>query len=240
MTSAVPDGPGTAMDLLFGAGAGTPEALAQQILSAGADANLDRALKNLPPATRKAAVREAATQAAELLDVDLIGLLLAGWRAHRDLTSAARRTLAAPGSAELVDLIKHQITASQQPSVTILVDRRQVATVKLDLTVDFDIGAVVAGIKAGLLVAIHSGHCDATATLAIQETDVLTKHARFELPGVIPLSPGFRLLAAEDYSAGRGPGESAVPVTTSGRDDPGPAAPWWQRPSRPWWQRPSG
>jgi hypothetical protein len=35
---------------------------------------------------------------------------------------AAKRTLAAPGSTELVDLIKHQITTTWQPSVSVLVD----------------------------------------------------------------------------------------------------------------------
>jgi hypothetical protein len=44
--------------------------------------------------------------------VDLDGMLLRGWRAHRDLTGAARRTLAHPGSTELVDLVRHQVTVA--------------------------------------------------------------------------------------------------------------------------------
>jgi hypothetical protein len=94
MTTTVQAGPGTATNLLFGPGANAAEALARQILAA--PTGLDRALERLPQATRQAAVREAAAAAAGLLDVDLDGLLLAGWRAHRDLTGAARRTLAVP------------------------------------------------------------------------------------------------------------------------------------------------
>ena len=149
-------------------------------------------------------MREAAAAAAGLLDVDLDGLLLAGWRAHRDLTGAARRTLAVPGSTELVDLIRHQVSVAQEPSVAVLVDGRQVATIQLGLSVDFDISALVAGIKAGLLVAVHAGTCDVTATLAIQGTDVLTATSHLDLPGVMRVSPGIALLPAADYPAGPG------------------------------------
>ena len=207
MTTTVQAGPGTATNLLFGPGANAAEALTRQILSA--PTGLDQALERLPEATRQAAVREAAAAAAGLLDVDLDGLLLAGWRAHRDLTGAARRTLAAPGSTELVDLIRHQVSVAQEPSVAVLVDGRQVATIQLGLSVDFDISALVAGIKAGLLVAIHSGTCDVTATLAIQGTDVLTASSHLDLPGVMRVSPGIPLLPAGDYPAA-GPARPAA------------------------------
>ena len=207
MTTTVQAGPGTATNLLFGPGANAAEALTRQILSA--PTGLDQALERLPETTRQAAVREAAAAAAGLLDVDLDGLLLAGWRAHRDLTGAARRTLAAPGSTELVDLIRHQVSVAQEPSVAVLVDGRQVATIQLGLSVDFDISALVAGIKAGLLVAIHSGTCDVTATLAIQGTDVLTASSHLDLPGVMRVSPGIPLLPAGDYPAA-GPARPAA------------------------------
>src|SRR6266536_1061268 len=146
MTPAVQDRPHTALDLLLGPGQEAPEALARQILSASAGVNLGRALENLPKATREAAVREVTTAAAGLLDVDLIGVLVDGWRKHQDLTAAARRTLAAPGSIELVDLATHG-------------------------------------------------------------TDVVTSRAHLDLPGVIPLSPGIRLLAAHNYPADAGQAE---------------------------------
>ncbi len=208
MTPAVQDRPSTTLDLLFGAGQDAPGALADQILSAGGG-SLGHALENLPKATCEAAVSEATTQAAGLLDIDLISLLVAGWRAHHDLAAAARHTLAAPGSTELVDLATHQITTSQQPSVTVLVDGHRVATLQLDLSVVFDVSALGAGISAGRLVALHSGRCDITATLAIQGTTVITRQAHLELPGVIPLGPGIRLLPARNYPVGAEQAESA-------------------------------
>jgi len=201
MTPALQGRQPTALDLLLGPQEQTPEALAQPLLSATAWVNLDRALENIPKATREAAVREVTTAAAGLLDVDMIGMLAAGWRKHHDLTAAARRTLEASGSTELVDLATHQITTTQHPAVTVLVDGHRVATLQLSLSVVFDVTALAAKISAGRLVALHSGHCDITATLAIEGTDVLTRQARLELPGAIPLSRGIRLLAADEYPA---------------------------------------
>jgi hypothetical protein len=211
MTATVNTGPDTATELLFGPAAHAAEALAEKILSA--DAELDKTLQRVPEATRKAAVREAAAAAAGLLDVKLDGLLLSGWRIHHDLTGAARRTLTAPGSTELVDLIRHQVTATQGPSVAVLVDGRQVATIQLGLTVEFDISALVAGVKAGLLVAVHAGSCDVTATLAIQGTVVQTASTHLDLPAALAVSPGIRLLPAEAYSV-TGPRPTAPPAPT--------------------------
>ena len=59
----------------------------------------------------------------------------------------------------------------------------------------------MAGIKAGLLAAIHAGSCDITATLAIQGTEVQTASTHLDLPGVLQVSPGIRLLPAEAYPA---------------------------------------
>jgi hypothetical protein len=207
MTSAVQDHPHTALDLLFGPGNDTPEAMARQLLSAGADGDLGRALENLPRATRDAAVRETTAAAAGLLNVDLFGGLVAGWRKHHDLTAAAQRTLAVPGSVELVDMAGHQITTSQHPLVKVLVNEAEVATIQLGLSLVFRVTAMGARISAGRLVALHSGRCDLTVTLAVQGTTVLTKQAHLTLPGVIPLGRGIRLLAAHHYPASPGEAE---------------------------------
>ena len=60
MTTAGPDRPLTAADLLFGSSADAPEALAKQIVSIGRGQNLGRVLTRLPRLTQEAAIREAA------------------------------------------------------------------------------------------------------------------------------------------------------------------------------------
>jgi hypothetical protein len=205
MTTAGEGSAPTALDVLFGPDADAAEILADEILSPGGDQNLDRALAHLPETARKAAVQEAATTAAALLKVDLIDVLVRGWREHRDIVSAARRTLAAPGSTELVSMIAHQITLGQRPSISVLVDGQRVATLQLGLSIVFDVNALLLGIRGGRLVAVHSGRCDITATLAVQGTDLLVKRAHLELPGVIQLRRGIRLLPIGEYPAGEDP-----------------------------------
>jgi hypothetical protein len=191
----------SALALFTDPGQGFPEAAGQPLLSAQVAGNLP-ALDRLPQITRDAAIREARAAVTGLLDVNLIGVLVSAWRTHHELTAAARRTLAVPGSTELVPMAEHQITSTMHPYVNVFVDSYHVATIHLDLALLFDVKAVLAGIRDGQLVALHSGHCDVTATLAIEKTDVASKQIGFQLPGAVPLNPGIRLLSATAYTAG--------------------------------------
>jgi hypothetical protein len=219
----------TALDLLFGPDADAAKTLADEILSPGTDQDLGRALAHLPEMTKKAAVQQAATTMAALLKVDLVDVLVRGWREHRNIISAARRTLAAPGSTELVSMATHEVTLEQRPSISVLVDGQQVATLQLRLSIVFDVHALVLGISGGRLVAVHTGNCDITATLAIQGTDVLTRNAHLQLPGAIPLRQGIRLLPMGQYPPGNYPGSghqvSEYPVEGTAARRPGGHSP---------------
>ena len=232
MTTAGVGSTPTALDLLFGPDADAAEILAGEILSPGGDQNLGRALADLSETTRKAAVQEAAVTVAALLKVDLIDALARGWREHRDIVSAARRTLAAPGSTELVSMSAHEVTVDQRPSVSVLVDGQPVATLQLGLSIVFDVNALLLGISGGRLAAVHSGRCEITATLAVQGADLLVRHAHLELPGVMPLRQGIRLLPVSEYPAGEYPPDEDPGSEPLGSEYPAerddPSAPWWQ------------
>ncbi len=183
---------GTALALLFGPGEDAREALARRVLSAADGGKLGSALKNRSEPDCEAAVREVTTAAAQLLDVDLIDVLVAGWQQYRDLTEAAQRTLQVPGSTEQVALATHRVNAELQSDVTNLIDGRQVA-VQLGLSLVFDVSSLLAWISAGQLVAVQSGRFDITATLAVQGADLLIRQAHLELQDITPISPGIRL-----------------------------------------------
>jgi hypothetical protein len=200
MTTSDPDEVITAADLLFGSPEDAHEALARHVMAAAR--TMARAFERLPRATREAAVREAAVAAVGLLKVDLTEVLVTGWREHRDIFSAARRTLDMPGSKELVGLAPHRITTVQQPAVSILVDGHRVHTLQLGLSIFFEVTGLVAGIHAGRLAAIHAGRGDLGLALTIHELEVLTKRTHLELPGVKSLKRGFRLLPASAYPDG--------------------------------------
>jgi hypothetical protein len=197
MTTPGPDGAITAADLLFDSPEGAHEALVRHVMSAGR--TMARAFERLPRVTREAAVREAAVAAAGLLKVDLMEVLVSGWREHRDIFTAARRTLDTPGSKELVGLAPHRITTVQQPAVSILVDGHRVHTLQLGLSIFFEVTGLVAGIHAGRLAAVHAGRGELGLALTIHELEVLAKRSHLELPGVKSLQRGFRLLPASAY-----------------------------------------
>ena len=77
----------TALDVLFGPDTDAARTLADEILSPGAGQELGRALAHLPEMTKKAAAQQAGTTVAALLKVDLTGVLVRGWREHRDIVS---------------------------------------------------------------------------------------------------------------------------------------------------------
>jgi hypothetical protein len=208
MTPSVPPAPRTALALLFGPDEDKPAAIAQLLQSADIGGDIRGALDRLPPLTREAAVGQVSSAAAELLNVNLADVVADGWRKHADLTAAARRTLAARGSTDLVDLASHRVTAGQEPYVSLLVDGHRVATVRFGLSLVFEISALLAEVKAGRLVALHSGRCEVTGALAIQDINTITRQAHVDMPGMIPLHEGIRLLPAHNYPADHTPGSA--------------------------------
>lgn len=208
MTSTLPRRGETAAALLFGADDTSQRAAAQRELAPRLRSK-PGVLSRLPEAIRDGAVAAIIAAAIGLLQFDVIELLVDGWREHHDLADAARRTLAMPGSTELVALATHRVTVSQLPSVDLLLNDQRVETVAFDLSLQFDISAAVAGVSAGMITALHSGRCDLTATLAIQGVEAIQRQKRIDLPGLISLKHGMRLLADEDYVKAR-PAESAT------------------------------
>jgi hypothetical protein len=211
MTTAGPERPLTAADLLFGSSADASQALTREIMSASRGQNLGSALKHLPRVTREAAAREATAAAAGLMKIDLIDVLAAGWREQRDIVSAARRTLATPGSKELVGVAAHRITTLQQPAVSVLIDGRRVHTLQLGLSIVFEVTGLVAGISLGRLAGIHAGRAQVGVALTVHEIEVLTKRGyHIELPGAMALKAGFRLLPGNEYPSGEYQGSGAT------------------------------
>lgn len=194
MTTTGTDHAPTALKLVFGGDADIPGLIAARLPAVTDGGDLGRALEKLPQVMREAATHELAAAAAGLLDLNPIDVILDGWREHADLTAAARRTLASHSSTELVGLVAHRITLTQEPYVSLLADGHRVATLQLEVSLVLDVTAVVARISAGRLTALQSGHCDVTATLAMQGIDVATQRARLELPGMIEFGSGIPLL----------------------------------------------
>jgi hypothetical protein len=203
MTTDTTNHPGPGVAVLFGSDNDLAAALAGAGLTDWIDQNVGGALGGLAPTARAAAAREITATAASVLKVNPVDVLVSGWRGYKRITDAARGTLAVPGSTELLPLATHQVTEALNPYVTVLVDDYRVATLRLGASVTCEVQGMLAKISAGRLMAIESGRCYVTAALAIADVEVTSRTARFDLPGVVPLGRGVRLLPAEEYPAAR-------------------------------------
>jgi hypothetical protein len=148
---------------------------------------LGPALQVLSQPGREAAGSQIATVAQELLDLELGGLAVAGWRKHAALTAAADRTRINPGSSEVVDLATHRITSIHRPYVELLLNDVHIATMRFELRVEFLVRALVATVRDGHVAALGVGACDVTASLAAEGVELTKQQARLDMSLLIPM-----------------------------------------------------
>jgi hypothetical protein len=177
--------PLTAAHLLFGEDQDTEPALARALDDKGALGVLDSALRQVSQPGRRAAGRQVAGVAHGLIDLDLGGMVVAGWRKEGELAAAAERTAADPDSSEVVELASHRISSRHRPYVELLINDVHMATVSLELDIEFLVKTLVATVRGGQVVSLHSGSCEATGTLAAEGIQVASRRISFELPLVI-------------------------------------------------------
>lgn len=151
-------------------------------------------LRHLSGSAVAAVNREIATVAAGVLDINLAGLLVSGWRKYSDLASAAERTVAAPGSEEVVVLASHRVTSAHRPYVDLYIDNVKVVTLRFELKVVFDLIGLVAVVRQGELTALRSGECAVTATLALEGIPLTQRQRQVDLAVVVPLDPPVHLV----------------------------------------------
>jgi len=195
MTTAIPTQPLTAAMFLFGdIEKDRVSALAHSLSEQDVVGTLGEGLGKLSRAGRHAANDQVAAVTQGLLDLDLGGLVIAGWGKYADLTAAAKRTFATTDSSEIVELATHTITSTHHPSVELLVNDAHVATVHFELSVKFVVRALVATVQHGRLVAVHSGDCDVIATLAAEGRQLARRERHIKVPLLVRLGGGIPLL----------------------------------------------
>ena len=160
----------------------TGQALAQALDEQGVLGATDTGLKLVTQAARKAAEDQVGVVAGGLLDLDLGDLVIAGWRKHGELAAAAEHTAANPGTSEVVKLATHRIRSVHRPYVELLLNGAHLANVDFELEVEFVVTALVATVRDGHIVSLHTGECDLVATLAAEGFRLASRRTHLELP----------------------------------------------------------
>ena len=181
-------GPLSARVFLVGDDIDSVEVLSRSFSECGVAQSALRGLRSLSSSALQAVNHEIATVADGLLNLDLGEVLLSGWHKYTDLTKAAQRTLASPGSEEVVVLATHRVVSTHHPSVELLIDGVKVHTFVFELKLVFDLNGVTAVVRQGNLVALRAGECLVTATLALEGTALkLSKKGHINLPLALQL-----------------------------------------------------
>jgi hypothetical protein len=208
MTIAETTRPVTARTFLFqhDKGADTAEVLAGKLSARRVARSALGGRRRLSGSALGAVDREIATVADGLLNVDFKVPLVSGWRKYSDLTQAAKRTLAVPGSEEVVVLAAHRVIWACRPHIDLLVDGQRVSTIDFDMRVVFDLHGVVAVVRLGGLVALRSGECTIAAVLGLDGQPLAQRQRRMDLALVIQVDPTIPLLggiSAKDAPLGQ-------------------------------------
>jgi hypothetical protein len=197
----------------------TGRALARALDEHGVLGSLDTTLGLVAQTTREAAGDQVAAVADGVLALDLGDLVVAGWRKQGQLAAAAERTAANPGTSELVELATHRVSSVHHPYVELLVNDVRVTTVNFELDLEFEIKALVATMRDGHLVSLHSGDCDLSATLTAEGVRLASRRQQFSLPVVVRWPLLLHLGGGADplpYGA-KPPPTSAPPVPSPSR-----------------------
>ncbi len=192
MTTAV-DTPVTVASILYGAA---------DRAGSVADALADRQVLTTPSAgllhlsanAHQAIARDVSTAVADLLEIDVVEVLIGVWRKHAALLAAARDTAATPGSSAVVDLATENIGCTFRPYVDLMLDGVRVGRVHVEIRLGLAVVGVVAVVADGRLTALRTGRCTAEALLEIEGFLIRRASSGFELPAVVRLRDGIRLL----------------------------------------------
>jgi hypothetical protein len=152
------------------------------------------ALQAVPPGVRTVAMQRLGGVVAEAIDVDVLGALRSGWQRYQSLTSAADRTLAAPGSEEIVELATHRVTSTHEPSVEVFFDGEPLFTISFRLDLTFELRAVEGVVRGGRLVELGSGKVHLQVDLTCEDVPVRSVMRTFDLKVAMPLGSGIPLV----------------------------------------------
>ena len=150
-------------------------------------------LRGFTQATRSQAVNEVERITAELTDLNLLQVIIDALSTYHELREAGRRTINEPDSEELVELIEHQVTFQNEPSIKVVVDGKQIASLHMLFSLVFEIQALTATVRAGRLTVLQIGRCDATGSVGIEGRPIAHRQAQVKLPVSIPLGAGLPL-----------------------------------------------
>lgn len=167
--------------------------LARRLRTSGVEELALRRAPVVAAGLRSTALGEVVRTVDGLLDIDLGGIAVAGWRRYERLRDAALRTRA--GGVERVELSAHEVTRTCCPRLEVVVGENPVGEFSLELGVAVLVQPLVAIVRNGMLLALGPGDCTVTVSLGAPEVGPIMKRERvFKVANVVDLRRPIPLL----------------------------------------------
>jgi hypothetical protein len=104
----------------------------------------------------------------QLLGAPLTDLLATAWSRGTEMIRAADATSGDPTAERLVLLHAHEVTYTQDLTVTVVYDERWRTDLRGQATLDFEVGRVEAVVRGGYLEDVLAGHAQVTGSLELE------------------------------------------------------------------------
>ena len=128
--------------------------------------------------------------ALDVLDLNVVDLLIGGWRRHAEVRSQLRATALDPSRTALVHVAAHTVESSHKPKVEVRAEGRLLAILTVPVEIAFEIEAVELSIRAGEIREIRPGRVMVRGIVKIENSVVLERELkRLEFPGRIVIDP---------------------------------------------------
>jgi hypothetical protein len=168
----------------------------QAIEQSSAGAKLKEAVGKLPGIEWGPVAKEIEARLGEILDVDIAGVLLGGWKKYRQLQQYRDQKKYPPEDTILVSLTEHTIASSHHPKIEILAEQVLLARLEFTITLALKLEGILLKVRDARIREICSGRCHGKGTLACAGVVLLEKETpRVELPGRIALGEGIEIPA---------------------------------------------
>jgi hypothetical protein len=114
----------------------------------------------------------------DLLDMPVGNLAVQGWEHSASVERAKQRTLADPGSREVVSLGEHTIRSSQSPTVDASLGGARVTLLQLDIEVTITVTGVRLVVEEGRIASATTGPARAGATVSAGGATLFSRETR--------------------------------------------------------------
>lgn len=128
-------------------------------------------------------------RALDVLDLNVVDLLVNGWRRHAEVRKQLQTTAEDPSRTALVHLAEHTVESSHAPSVEVRAQGQVLVTLTLAVEIAFEVEAVALTIRGGEIREVRPGRITARGSLKLENSVILERElATIHLPGRVEIA----------------------------------------------------